>query len=494
MEHRVAVAQAPYLRDSEQAFLRLVRQMHQAVSRGAEVVVFPEWSLGLNPVEVLPNRWTERVAQSARDLGLMVITGSVRALDVESGKKQQRGLVIDRDGRLLGSQAKMHFQPVERPWFEPGAALAPIATRLGSVVLLLGLDAQDPQLLEEVVRLDPALVVMTPLLRNTAERQLVHEGARQLSQAIAGQVVVAPLMGRFSGVHYLGGCLIAQRGRVLTAGEDREGVYIGGEAEAPTVQLGVTDVSAPVKGQREGGMEAERRVFGEWEWLKGEGGMLQALELVQGVGNNPRQAVLAPVRAGAGRELERLFEAGARGGMAYPALDGLYPWSEAFMALGPILNRHRLPLVVASGSREAPLRFQRPLEWDDFLLAYPSVPLILLHLGGGSPFYEEALLLAERHPQVWLETSLAPVAAIREAVAALGPGRLLFGSGGPAADFSREWAKWQGLEADLSPQAFQAVINHNGRNLFFVPREHDGEVGRKAEERRDRLTVIRRPS
>lgn len=488
---RIAVSQAPYLRDVDESLGRAIRHMRQAASRGADIIVFPEWFLGLNPVEMMPNRFTERLSRAAQELNLAVVTGSIRSLEPENGKKQQRGLAVEADGTLAGSQAKMQFLPTERPWFEPGTGITPIPTRWGRFVLLLGLDALDPALWEECQEYKPNVVVMAANPRTSAERTALQELAVSRSLKARALVVLAPLMGRFAGTHYLGGALVAHEGRILATADDHERVLVTGDPEAPLIQLGVTDASAcvpiaspPADPVRTMGPEAERKVVLDWDALTHPDTMANGRALIELSRQNPRWAALAPAKPQKARELAKLLEEGAAGAFAYPGLDHLPPWSESVMEWGGVLKAYRRPLVVHSGPGAAPLRFDHPSDWDEFLQRHPSIPVVLLHMGGRSPFLEEALLLAERHSQVFLETSGAPTGAIKEAVAHVGPKRILFGSGGLAPDFHREWERFHLLEADLASETFQSIINANARALFFVER---------SDVLRPEFTVIRRP-
>ena len=64
--------------------------------------------------------------------------------------------------------------------------------------------------------------------------------------------------------------------------------------------------------------------------------------------------------------------------------------------------------------------------------AFPDVKIILAHLGTQGELYTiEALLVAERHPNVYLETSWAMPHMIIEAVHEAGADRLIFGSNTP---------------------------------------------------------------
>ncbi|CAB1130232.1 Acyltransferase [Candidatus Hydrogenisulfobacillus filiaventi] len=476
---RIAVSQAPYTRDPAQAWERIEGHLREAARRNLDLVVFPEWFLGLNPVEVLPNRHSERLGALARELGLTVVTGSVRALDPITGRKQQRGMVIEADGTLAGTQAKLNFLPTERPWFDSGGGLTPIPSRWGRILLLLGPDAQEEELWRQAEAFRPDLLCILPGLRTQREREAVQDQALAVSARAGCTVVLAPLTGRFSGTAYLGGALVAHRGRILAAGDESVPLLVAGDPEAPLIQLGTTDVSAvvPVGPLRPGaaaelrravGLEAERRLILDWDVLTAPDPPALTRELLEAARENPRWKALAPAVPGRPEWLRGALEAGAAGAFAYPGVSRLAPFADEVLALGEVLTGYRRPLVVHAGPGPAPLRLDAPELWDDFALRFPDVPLVVLHLGGPSPYREQAFCLAARHPQVFLETSGAPLPAVRAAAEELGPGRLLFGSGGGARDFEREWARLQELAPVLGERAFQAIVNDNGRRLFFT--------------------------
>jgi len=477
MAPRIAVLQSPYLGDVLQSLERAVQQMRQAASHGADLMVFPEWFLGVNPVDILPNRLTARLSHAARELSLTVITGTLRTLDPATGKKQQKGLVINRDGSLAGDQCKCRFLPREQPWFEPGVQVSSISSDFGTVVILLGLDGSDPLRWQETLALDADIVVMAHSFTTTEDRQLIQEMAVSRSREIQGTVILAPLMGRFLGESYLPGALIAEGGRILSA-SDREGLMIAGDPETPLIQLGATDIAAYVSPSGQPttdpadplaalGSEAERRVFLDWNALLATDPLAAGRALLEKTGENPRLAALAPARPGHGPSLERLLAQGACGAFTYPGLDRLHPWDPLVRELGTILEHSGRPLLVHTGPGRSPLRFDHPLDWDEFLQEFPSVPLILVHMGGRSPLLEEALLLAERHRHVLLETSGAPLAFIQTAIQEIGWDRMLFGSGGIPDQFRREWEKMEPLESRIGSDAFQAIVNKNARTLFF---------------------------
>ncbi len=474
---RIAVSQAPYSREVDVALHRVVSHMRQAASHGVDIIVFPEWFMGLNPVEIVPNRYTEKIGRLAKELNLVVICGSLRVLDSDTGKKQQRGLVIERDGTIIGSQAKILFQPTERPWFEPGTNVAPIATSWGRVVILLGLDATDANIWAEAANLRPDLVVMAASARSAPERNQLQELSVTRSLEVGATVILSPLLGRFGGLSYNGGAVIAHRGRIISSAEEAEILLMAQDPKAPLIQLGAVDVSCyvplspPPKGmlvdpKRTLGPEAEKKILFDWGALKTSDLLAAGRELLLQVQGNPRWLALAPAKPTMIRDLSTLLNEGAVGAFAYPGLDGITPYSESIRELGQVMTLYRRPLMVHAGPGVASLRYDSPLLWDDFLLEFPTVPVVLLHMGGRSPYLEEALLLAERHSQVWLETSQAPLSAIKEALT-LTADRVLFGSGGLARDFATEWDKIRQLEPDIAPDEYQNVIHNNALRLFF---------------------------
>ena len=94
------------------------------------------------------------------------------------------------------------------------------------------------------------------------------------------------------------------------------------------------------------------------------------------------------------------------------------------------------------------LRFGNPLDLHALALRYPAVPILIPHFGAG--MLREALMVADQCPNVCLDTSssnswiqyhpgLSLVDVLRQALAVLGPDRLLFGS--DSSYFPRGWVR-----------------------------------------------------
>ncbi|AUW95195.1 nitrilase-related carbon-nitrogen hydrolase [Sulfobacillus sp. hq2] len=492
---RIAVCQLAYQRDLDKALARAVESVRQAASRGADIAVLPEWFLGLNPVEVIPNRLTQALSRVASELGLIVVTGSVRVLDGVTIKKQQRGLVVEKDGTIVGTQSKVNFQPTERPWFEPGSGITAIHTRWGRIVILLGLDAWDQDLWHQAQALQPELVVMAASPRTVTERNHMQELAVSHSLEIQATVVVAPIIGRFSGQNYLGGALIAHQGRLLSMAGEEPVLLMADDPQAPLIQLGVTDVSSYIPqcpppvgmttfARKAIEPEAEKKVLCDWGALLADDVRDAGRQLLAMAQENPRWLALAPARAHQAEALNDLLESGAAGCFLYPALDRLMPYDAGIMALTSVMARFRRPVVIHTGPGPNPLRYESPLLWDEFLSAIPQCPVIFIHSGQMRPFWDEVLLLAHRHAHCYLETSLVPLDLLQEALRQLGAARLVFGSGGAESLFMDEWQKLEALKPLLSPAEWNDITGQTARNIFF-----ESQDVRKA----GKFNVIRRP-
>ncbi|NOZ73253.1 MAG: amidohydrolase [Chloroflexi bacterium] len=99
----------------------------------------------------------------------------------------------------------------------------------------------------------------------------------------------------------------------------------------------------------------------------------------------------------------------------------LYPIFETAQELG-------IPVIIHTGEQPYAL----PATVDFVAGAFPEVNIIIAHLGTqGEMFTIEALLVADRHANVYLETSWAMPHMLIEAVHEAGAERLIFGSNCP---------------------------------------------------------------
>jgi predicted TIM-barrel fold metal-dependent hydrolase len=200
-------------------------------------------------------------------------------------------------------------------------------------------------------------------------------------------------------------------------------------------------------------------------------------------GSNPRFlgfASVDPAAKDAPRQLERAVRGlGLRGLKLDPALQRFHPddrriaWPlyQACAELG-------VPLVIHCGlswSLAGQSKYAHPLALEEVAQEFPSLRIVVAHFGW--PWVEEALLLALKYRNVYLDTSIVYSGTPRDALArVLGgqvgvevlersiPGQVLFGSNYPRADIRRSA---RGLEAlPLSAGLREAIRRGNAAELL----------------------------
>jgi predicted TIM-barrel fold metal-dependent hydrolase len=152
-----------------------------------------------------------------------------------------------------------------------------------------------------------------------------------------------------------------------------------------------------------------------------------------------------------------------RGVKLHPLLDGYHPDDPAVHPIVELLIERSRPALIHCGH---PI-FTLPWSIEELVRRYPEARIILGHMGHGNIVYINAAIdVAERNPNVYLETSGMPMhSKIREAVERVGPDRVLYGSDTPFHHPSVELAKVRvsGLPTDLTDR----VLGENSRRLFF---------------------------
>jgi predicted TIM-barrel fold metal-dependent hydrolase len=136
-------------------------------------------------------------------------------------------------------------------------------------------------------------------------------------------------------------------------------------------------------------------------------------------------------------EIARIAQAGLSGLKLHPSLHGYHVADHGL--LDPIFEtcaRYQLPVLI-NALDDA---FCAPLAIEEIARNHPGVPTIIAHMGAvwNVP---EAILVAERQPNIYLETSATLLSDVRRAYARLGPHKVLMGSEWPGSDFDLERMK-----------------------------------------------------
>lgn len=242
-----------------------------------------------------------------------------------------------------------------------------------------------------------------------------------------------------------------------------ENVYPSGPRGA--VILGIPRIDSVLAGLDVGRVRAEyeraEAVLGRLNpGLAGEGpesmylASLRMAKLYAGVQPEARPgeglAALAGVDLSMGRDelLASLGDLASQGFRGFKVISTLYmkylddPSVEAVFEAASYLG---VPIAVHAGCDpgvwELPgfCKYGNPDRLEGILEGYREVPVIIANIGGYSAFApsvftQEAVELAKRYPNVYLDTSAVPGHIIEAAAKSLPPGKLVYGSDYPVAD------------------------------------------------------------
>jgi len=144
-----------------------------------------------------------------------------------------------------------------------------------------------------------------------------------------------------------------------------------------------------------------------------------------------------PADDGALDEIARIAEAGLSGLKLHPSLHGYHVADHGL--LDPVFEaceRYKLPVLINALDDS----FCAPLAIEEIARNHPKVPTIIAHMGAvwNVP---EAIIVSERNPHIYLETSATLLSDVRRAYARLGASKILMGSEWPGSDFDLERMK-----------------------------------------------------
>lgn len=139
-----------------------------ATAQPVDVIVFPELAATgyeggvrfAQMAQTIPGPLVNMLGQRAAEFGVHVVVGMAARADVET-VLYNSAVLIGPDGNVVGDYRKVHLQAEERMIFRPGFKIAPIATEVGVLGVMLGWDLAFPEVARSLV-LDGAEVLLVP--------------------------------------------------------------------------------------------------------------------------------------------------------------------------------------------------------------------------------------------------------------------------------------------------------------------------------------------
>lgn len=182
-------------------------------------------------------------------------------------------------------------------------------------------------------------------------------------------------------------------------------------------------------------------------------------KVLNAASGEPSLIPFARLNPSAGRaafqELDRCVKAGVRGIKLHPRAEKFSP-AEVETLIDEI-EGERLPLILHT-SHESNCR---PLSWEKVFRRHPRIPFVLAH--GGKDAFEEAISVAHRNRNVWIETSTLSYWRTRVILRKLGASRVVFGSDLPYSHPALERLK---LDLLLDAKARRRVYSENPRRIL----------------------------
>jgi N-carbamoylputrescine amidase len=157
---RIALAQLSASPDRTVNLERAIEALRHAAAAGAELVAFPELAIdrffpccrgdraALALAEPVPGPTTDRIAELARELGVVVVFNLFER--DAAGRTFDSSPVFDADGALLGVTRMIHITDFpgfhEQDYYHPGDRGAPVyPTRVGRVGVAICYDRHYPE-------------------------------------------------------------------------------------------------------------------------------------------------------------------------------------------------------------------------------------------------------------------------------------------------------------------------------------------------------------
>lgn len=152
-----------------------------------------------------------------------------------------------------------------------------------------------------------------------------------------------------------------------------------------------------------------------------------------------------PWQADAADEVRRcVVDWGFKGLKLHPTINGFHLSDPNLVdPLFQVADELEIPIIVHGASD----LLNSPPEFGIMAKRFPRVPLLMAHMG----FFwsvDQAIAFAKECPNLYLETSRAPIFEIQTAVRELGPDKVIWGTDSPFVDYEWEFLKMRRATAD----------------------------------------------
>lgn len=173
---------------------------------------------------------------------------------------------------------------------------------------------------------------------------------------------------------------------------------------------------------------------------------------------------------------EKLLEYISQGAKAlkiHPASDGKGSDFKIYLQLLEIANQHALPVIIHTGCLHIKPIYKNPEMghaklFEPWFKSFPNINFVLAHMNFHYP--DQAITLAGRYENVFLETSWQPEKTIAKATTKLGPDKIMYGSDWPimGGNMTSALGRIRNLHRDriISDSDYEKITNQTARRIF----------------------------
>lgn len=236
---KIAMAQIFCLdSDTSGNFRRIDYAIQDAVEGGAQLVCFAETSLfgWVNPdahkmASTIPGKDTDQLAKMAKKYGVYICIG----LCEKDGEKLYDSVILmDHQGEILLKHRKINIlEELMDPPYTPGEGVQVVETEFGRIGLLVCADSFVPEILDDMSKLNPDLLLIPYGWANTTDkwpqhgealRKTIEKVVKKLNCPVIGTDALGVISnGPWTGLNFGGQSYAIDRdGTVIAKGRDRE--------------------------------------------------------------------------------------------------------------------------------------------------------------------------------------------------------------------------------------------------------------------------------
>lgn len=165
--------------------------------------------------------------------------------------------------------------------------------------------------------------------------------------------------------------------------------------------------------------------------------------------------MINPREKNASETLRHYFDAGMKGLKLHPRLHGYQLGNHLVDPLLEVCSEYHRPVFSHGGSEEN----DHPFYFEEIARAFPDVKVILGHMGALNAS-DDAITVAGRNNNVYLDTSTCELYSIRAAIRQVGAEKILMSTDWPGNDFRMEILKIK-IASKGDESVFNKIVGEN---------------------------------